>query len=75
MTPEERELGFPRSVQATHTEFRAVTQYPLEPGETMEIDGFFEPCSTCKGAMNNAASSSGGQIFYNWPEGRWAAGR
>jgi Cytotoxic/Pput_2613-like deaminase len=33
MTPEGAALGFPQSTLATHTEARAVKQYPLEQGD------------------------------------------
>jgi hypothetical protein len=74
MTSEEAGLGFPRSTLATHTEARAVTQYPLKPGDVMTIRGKYPPCPSCKGAMNRAARSQGATIHYEWPGGTWTAG-
>ena len=75
MTPEEAALGFPQSTLATHTEARAVKQYPLERGDVMEITGEYPPCPTCKGAMNQAASSQGATITYRWPGGEWTTNK
>lgn len=74
MTPEEAALGFPKSTLATHTEARAVRQYPLRPGDVMTIRGQYPPCPSCKGAMNQAARSQGATIRYEWPGGSWTAG-
>ncbi|MBN1513538.1 MAG: hypothetical protein JXB13_16090, partial [Phycisphaerae bacterium] len=79
MTPEEAALGFPCNSLATHTEFRAVTRIPLEPGAKMTITGLRGPCPSCKGAMNRAVNGSGASIRYRWREGArtryWYAGR
>jgi hypothetical protein len=74
MTSEEAALGFPRSTLATHTEARAVKQFPLEEGDVMDIEGEYPPCPTCKGVMNSAARSQRASINYSWPGGTWRAG-
>ena len=68
MTPEEKALGFPKNSLATHTEARAATQVPLEPGDHMIIDGQYPPCPSCKGKMNARAGQTGATIQYNWTE-------
>ena len=40
----------------------------------MNIAGEYAPCPACKGAMNNAASTSGARIIYSWPGGAFVAG-
>jgi nucleic acid/nucleotide deaminase of polymorphic system toxin len=74
MTPEEAALGFPKSTLATHTEARAMRNYPLKPGDQMVIRGQYSPCPTCRGAMNSAAKTHGATITYEWPGGTWKAG-
>ena len=78
MTPAEQALGFPRNTLASHTEARAITNIPLQAGETMTITGQFPPCPTCKGVMNRAARESGATIIYRWRENgvtvTWTAG-
>lgn len=74
MTPEEKALGFPKSVQATHTENRAMRQLDMQSGDKVTLDGQYSPCSTCKGAMNGAVRDKGVSVQYNWPEGTWNAG-
>jgi len=66
MTAEEKELGLPRSILASHTEARALRQIQLNRGQTMTITGQQEPCPTCKGLMNQAAQQTGPQIKYHW---------
>jgi RHS repeat-associated protein len=68
MTPEEAALGFPQSTLATHTEARAVSQVPLNPGDSMLIEGQYAPCPTCKGRMNTRAAETGASIKYTWPQ-------
>jgi len=68
MTPDEKALGFPQNTLATHTEARAVSQVPLEPGDHMTIDGQYPPCTSCKGKMKARATQSGATIQYNWQE-------
>jgi hypothetical protein len=68
MTPEEAALGFPQSSLATHTEARAVNQVPLNPGDSMAIEGQYPPCPYCKGQMNAAAGRSGADIEYRWTQ-------
>ncbi len=65
---EEKALGFPKNSLATHTEARAATQVPLEPGDHMIIDGQYPPCPSCKGKMNARAGQTGATIQYNWTE-------
>jgi hypothetical protein len=66
MTAQEQALGFPRNTLASHTEARAVTQIPLEQGQSMTITGQSPPCPSCKGYMNRAAEASGANITYQW---------
>jgi hypothetical protein len=68
MTPEEAALGFPQSTLATHTEARATSQIPLEPGDSMLIEGQYPPCPSCKGKMNVRSAETGAKIEYTWPE-------
>jgi hypothetical protein len=79
MTAEEEALGFPRNTLASHSEARALRTIRLERGETMVITGQSPPCPTCKGAMNQAARSTGATIIYRWREDgvtrNWTAGR
>lgn len=74
MSAQERALGFPRSSLATHTEARAVRRFPLQPGDSMTINGRYPPCPSCKGAMNRAAREQGATVVYQWPGGTWTAG-
>jgi hypothetical protein len=74
MTPEEAALGFPKSTLATHTEARALRQFPLKRGDEMVIRGQYNPCAPCKGAMNRVARTHGATITYEWPGGIWKAG-
>jgi hypothetical protein len=69
MTPEERALGFPRNMLATHTEARAVRQTELRPGDVLEIRGQYDPCGSCQRAMQAAAAASGATIRYWWQGG------
>ena len=76
MTPQEKALGFPRSSLATHTENRAMRDPDLRSGDQVTIRGQYPPCTSCKGAMNDAAGR-GVQVEYHWPgaESPWVAGR
>ncbi len=69
MTPEERALGFPRNMLATHTEARAVRQTDLRPGDVLEIRGQYDPCTSCQRTMRAAATGSGATVRYWWPGG------
>jgi hypothetical protein len=68
MTPEEDALGFPQNTLATHTEARAMRQVPLEDGDSMLIEGQYEPCKPCRGKMNARAAETGAKIDYTWSE-------
>jgi RHS repeat-associated protein len=68
MTPEEAALGFPKSTLATHTEARATSQIPLDPGDQMLIQGEYPPCTSCRGKMNARAAETGAGIEYTWTE-------
>ncbi len=72
MTPEEKELGFPRSTLATHTENRAMRQVDIASGDVVNISGEYPPCTSCKGAMNKKAKEVGCVVNYSWPEGSWS---
>jgi len=74
MTAEEKALGFPQGQNASHTEARAVRNIPLQAGDTMNINGEYAPCPSCRGAMNQAAGASGARIIYSWPGGVFVAG-
>lgn len=69
MTLEERALGFPASMNATHTEARAVKQISLRRGDFLEIRGQYDPCKECVKAMREAATQKGATIRYWWPGG------
>ena len=69
MTAEERALGFPKNILATHTEARAVTRLELRSGDFLEIRGQYDPCGSCVRAMQEAATGSGATIRYWWPSG------
>jgi hypothetical protein len=73
MTPAEAALGFPQNTLATHTEARTArgVYFTLEKGDTVIIEGQYEPCSTCRGKMNDAAATTGAQIFYLWQDQMW----
>jgi len=68
MTPEEKALGHPKAMLATHTEARALKELELQPGDTMTIVGHYEPCKPCKGVMNKAVRNTGAKIVYKWRE-------
>jgi hypothetical protein len=67
-TPEEKALGFPKGMLASHTEARAVRNATLRPGDQMTITGQLPPCPACKGVMSQAARDNGAQIIYRWRE-------
>jgi len=69
MSSAERALGFPRSMLATHTEFRAVHQARLQAGDRLEILGQYDPCGSCDGIMRGNAMRTGATIVYSWPGG------
>jgi hypothetical protein len=69
MTAEERALGFPKNMLATHTEARAVKGLQLRKGDFLEIRGQYNPCKECMKAMREAASNSGARIRYWWQGG------
>jgi hypothetical protein len=66
---EERALGYPRSGLATHTERWAIRLTDLRPGDVLDIIGQYDPCGTCVGAMQEAATRTGAVIRYWWPGG------
>ncbi len=76
-TPQQRALGFPKDSMSSHTEVKALTRVDLQSGQTMIITGQRAPCPNCKGAMNQAARTTGATIMYQWREGgvtrRWSA--
>ena len=47
MTADEAALGFPQSTLATHSEYRAANQVPLQSGDVMTIQGQYPPCPSC----------------------------
>lgn len=65
MTADERAMGFPKGQQASHTENRAMRDGEFSSGDKVIIEGQYEPCKTCKGAMNKTARSSGAEITYS----------
>ncbi len=69
MTASEAALGYPRNSLATHTEARAVRRPDLQPGDVMTIDGQYDPCSSCRTAMQTAARWLGITIHYMWSGG------
>jgi hypothetical protein len=63
------EFGAWESSLRSHTEAKAVRENPLSPGQTMWIAGQYDPCGSCRAAMQQAADASGGRINYWWPGG------
>ena len=47
-----------RSRSISDTEQRILRTNPLEPGETLVIDGFKPPCRTCQGKMRKATADT-----------------
>jgi len=78
MTTTEQALGFPKNTLASHTQARAVTHTPLQPGQSMTITGQRPPCPSCKGYMNRVVEESGASIRYRWRQNGetliWEAG-
>ncbi|MET9901718.1 DUF4157 domain-containing protein [Streptomyces sp. NPDC006446] len=64
-----KQLGWRKASQASHTEAKAVSSHQLKPGQTMRIDGQYDPCASCRTRMQAAATSSGATIVYWWPGG------
>ncbi|WP_020116548.1 RHS repeat-associated core domain-containing protein [Streptomyces canus] len=86
-TAEEKALGFPKSMSASHTENRvtrmsgASSEVSGDPyanlalvksGDTVTIQGTNEACSTCKGAMRRAADETGATFVYEWKQQTWS---
>ncbi|MFE5527603.1 hypothetical protein, partial [Embleya sp. NPDC056538] len=70
VTPEQRAArGLNRANQDSHTEAKAVARVPLTAGQRMYITGQYDPCGSCRAAMQAAALRSGGRINYWWPGG------
>jgi hypothetical protein len=69
MTKDERLLGFPSSMLATHTEARAVKRADLRGGDQLTITGEYDPCDSYQRAMRSAARQRGATINYWWPGG------
>ena len=42
---------------------------PPGPGQTMFIDGQYNPCSRCFARMAQQVAEHGGTIVYRWPGG------
>jgi hypothetical protein len=68
---------FPNGMMRSHSERKAMSELgqKLEEGDTVILEGELPPCTQCKGAMNRAAEESGAVIIYEWPGGRWIAGK
>ncbi|MEU0938150.1 DUF4157 domain-containing protein [Embleya sp. NPDC005971] len=60
------EVGMRQANDESHTEFKAVHEIPLKPGQTMHIIGQYDPCGPCVRAMRQAANRTGGRITYWW---------
>jgi hypothetical protein len=73
MQPAERELGYPKSSLATHTEIRSLNQAPLGKGGELQINGQYDPCGACIKAMVEASETTGATIRYSWPGGDFSA--
>jgi hypothetical protein len=70
VTPEEMEQhGENEANLRSHTEAKAIREIPLEPGQTMRIEGQYDPCMSCQRRMRAAATESGATIIYWWPGG------
>ncbi|MEI7647839.1 MAG: hypothetical protein WCJ48_06090, partial [Actinomycetes bacterium] len=70
MTPVQKELGFPLSSNATHTEAQAVmnTSIPSGSGFNMTITGQRAPCPSCKNYMQLHYENTGTPVQYQWRE-------
>jgi RHS repeat-associated protein len=73
MTPAEKKLGFPKGPLASHTENRATRRIPMKAGDKAVFKGKYEPCPSCKGAMNRKAARTGADIEYRWEDKVWKA--
>jgi hypothetical protein len=66
MTQAEKDLG---TVNAGHTESRAVRSDKLVRGGSLWITGQYDPCPACQAEMRAAAKRTGALINYWWPGG------
>ena len=67
MSEEEAALGAGRARAAVHTEARVIRTVPLQPGETLNMEGVLPPCTNCRGAMNALTGSvPGTRANYTW---------
>jgi hypothetical protein len=67
MSAEEAALGAGRARAAVHTEARLIRIVPLQPGETLNMQGFLPPCTNCRGSMNAlTAAVPGTTANYTW---------
>jgi hypothetical protein len=75
MTPEEKALGFPKSMLAAHTEARGLRgmESELRPGDKVVFEGYNSPCAPCKGIMNRVSRETGADIEYVWKGQAWKA--
>jgi hypothetical protein len=67
MTPEERALPWPESMNSSHTEVRLVNVGELPRGGTFRITGQYDPCTSCQAEMRAAANRTGCTVEYWWP--------
>ncbi|MEV6636335.1 LamG-like jellyroll fold domain-containing protein [Actinoplanes sp. NPDC051470] len=67
-----RMFGLPSRFEVVgDTYFGVFNHIPIEDGDTLHLTGTRPPCSRCKGSMTEFAESSGADITYHGPTGRW----
>ncbi|SNR57796.1 hypothetical protein [Actinomadura mexicana] len=71
LTSKQIEQGFPKAMQAAHTEPKAYRHFRsyVRPGYSVVMIGDYAACNVCKGTMNKWYRESGGRItiVYNAP--------
>ncbi|MBB5868543.1 RHS repeat-associated protein [Allocatelliglobosispora scoriae] len=74
ITAQERALGlkFPQNTLITHTETRAVRVVPQNAAYIV-IEGSYDPCTSCKSDMRQAAQRGNRVIVYRWDGRIWMA--
>ena len=67
MVAEELALGAGNARAAVHTEARITRVVPLQPGDTLRIDGMLPPCTRCRGSLNVVTQNvPGTTATYTW---------
>jgi hypothetical protein len=63
------ERGMNEANSQQHTEAIMLRVRPPGPGETMFIEGHYNPCRRCFDRMQQQVAEHGGTIVYKWPGG------